>query len=81
MTAVELDGQATHTAEMRWSDIRRDNHSAADNITTLRYGWLDLTARPCEVAAEVVRVLAYRGFVNARPCSAGCPVTGVSEPS
>ena len=81
MTAVELDGQATHTAQTRWSDIRRDNHSATAGVFTLRYGWLDVTARPCEVAAEVARVLAYRGYGGARPCSPDCPVTGLSNPS
>jgi hypothetical protein len=71
-TAVELDGNAAHPADSRWRDIRRDNAAAADGITTLRYGWLNVTAGPCQVAAEVARVLALRGYAGARPCSPGC---------
>jgi len=74
-TAVELDGSAAHPADSRWRDIRRDNAAAADGITTLRYGWLDVTARPCQVAAETARVLARHGYAGARPCSADCSVS------
>jgi Transcriptional regulator, AbiEi antitoxin len=73
-TAVELDGDAFHPADTRWRDVQRDNAAAADGITTLRYGWLDVTARPCQVAAEVARVLARRGYTAARPCSPTCAV-------
>ncbi|HSR84718.1 MAG TPA: hypothetical protein VLM11_11125, partial [Streptosporangiaceae bacterium] len=73
-TAVELDGDAMHAADARWRDVRRDNAAAADGIVTLRYGWFDVSQRPCEVAAEVARVLADRGFAGAHPCSASCPV-------
>jgi hypothetical protein len=73
-TAIELDGDAFHLADSRWRDIQRDNAAAADGITTLRYGWLDITLRPCQVAAEVARVLARRGYTAARPCSPDCPL-------
>jgi hypothetical protein len=73
-TAVELDGDTTHGADTRWRDVRRDNAAAADGIVTLRYGWFDVTQTPCQVAAEIARVLASRGFAGARPCSACCPV-------
>jgi Transcriptional regulator, AbiEi antitoxin len=76
-TAIELDGDATHAADTKWWDVRRDNAAAADGIATLRYGWFDVTQTPCRVAAEVARVLAARGFTGARPCSAGCPVGAV----
>jgi hypothetical protein len=78
-TAVELDGDAAHPADSRWRDIRRDNAAAADGITTLRYSWLDVTARPCQVGAEVARVLARYGYAGARPCSPGCSV-GQAQP-
>jgi hypothetical protein len=52
-TCVELDGRLAHPAEARWRDIRRDNAVAADGGATLRYGWLDVTTRVCETAAEV----------------------------
>lgn len=74
LTVVEIDGRATHTIDKRWDDIHRDNATSADGILTLRYGWLDVTERPCQVAAEVARALAKRGFTGARPCSPGCPV-------
>jgi Transcriptional regulator, AbiEi antitoxin len=73
-TAVELDGDAFHLADSRWRDIQRDNAAAADGIMTLRYGWLDITLRPCQVAAEIARVLARRGYTAARPCSPDCPL-------
>jgi len=79
LTVVELDGRATHTIDKRWDDIRRDNATSARGILTLRYGWLDVTQHPCQVAAEVALTLAKRGFTGARPCSKGCPVGLVSN--
>ena len=73
-TVVELDGRATHTVDKRWQDIRRDNATSAAGIATLRYSWLDVTRYPCQVAAEVSRALAARGFAGGKPCSPGCPV-------
>jgi predicted transcriptional regulator of viral defense system len=73
-TAIELDGDATHGADTKWWDVRRDNAAAADGIATLRYGWFDVTQTPCRVAAEVAQVLADRGFTGAHACSSGCPV-------
>jgi hypothetical protein len=73
-TAVELDGRIAHPGDTRWSDIRRDNAAAASGITTLRYGWAEVTTTPCLVAAEIAKVLAGRGYEGARPCSAECPV-------
>jgi hypothetical protein len=73
-TAVKLDGDATHTLITRRRDVRRDNAAAAAGLVTLRYGWFDISQRPCQVADEVARVLAVRGFTGAHPCSAACPV-------
>jgi predicted transcriptional regulator of viral defense system len=73
-TAIELDGDATHGADTKWWDVRRDNAATVDGIATLRYGWFDITQTPCLVAAEVAWVLANRGFTGAYPCSSGCPV-------
>jgi hypothetical protein len=78
LTVVELDGRATHTLDKRWDDIRRDNATSAAGIRTLRYGWTDVTERPCHVAAEVALALAQAGFTGARPCSPGCPVGTVT---
>jgi hypothetical protein len=73
-TAIELDGRAAHPGDSRWRDIQRDNAASVAGITTLRYGWRDVTATPCKVAAEVAAVLTARGYAGARPCSAECPV-------
>ncbi len=72
--AIELDGRAAHPGDTRWRDIHRDNAAAAVGITTLRYGWLEVTTTPCQVAAEIAEVLRARGYSAARPCSADCPV-------
>ncbi len=82
-TVVELDGQVAHPGDSRWNDIRRDNAAATTGLTTLRYGWHDVTVTPCQVAAEIAAVLAGRGYPDARPCSAGCPVGGggIARPS
>lgn len=70
---VELDGKAAHPAEARWRDIRRDNASAGDGVVTLRYGWADVTERPCQVAAEVASALRSRGWTGRpRPCGPPC---------
>jgi hypothetical protein len=70
---VELDGRVAHPVEFRWRDIRRDNASAADGQATLRYGWPDVTQRPCLAAAEVGAVLAQRGWDGRlRRCGPAC---------
>jgi hypothetical protein len=74
LVAVELDGEAAHPADRRWPDIKRDNAAAESGVITLRYGWLDVTRHPCQVAAQVAAVLAQRGGTGYRGCSAGCPV-------
>ncbi len=78
-TVIELDGRLAHPGDTRWRDIRRDNAAALDGITTLRYGWFDVTQTPCRVAAEIAMVLARRGFTGARPCSPLCLVAAVVE--
>jgi hypothetical protein len=70
---VELDGQASHPDEQRWQDKRRDNAAAATGLVTLRYGWADVTERPCETAREVATVLGQRGWPGPlRRCGPGC---------
>jgi hypothetical protein len=59
---VELDGQASHPAERRLQDKRRDNATAARGAITLRYGWADVTERRCATAAEVGETLSGRGW-------------------
>jgi hypothetical protein len=74
---VELDGRIAHPEDQRWRDIRRDNESAADGLVTLRYSWADVTQRPCQVAGEVARTLAARGWTGEiRRCGPGCTAGG-----
>ncbi|HXB47521.1 MAG TPA: hypothetical protein VNW50_07125 [Streptosporangiaceae bacterium] len=73
-TVVELDGRLAHPGDSRWNDIHRDNAATTAGISTLRYGWLEVTTTPCEVAAEIAAALAGRGYTSARPCSPACPV-------
>lgn len=71
--AVELDGLASHPAEARWLDMRRDSFFACNGIITLRYSWADITTRPCQVAREIGLVLRQRGWTGTlRACQASC---------
>jgi len=79
---VELDSRLHLDPQARWRDMGRDNRSAMRSERTLRYGWLDVTTRPCEVAAQVLTALRLQGEpVDARPCGPGCPVTRKRPPS
>jgi len=70
---VELDGRQTHPDDLRWDDVRRDNAVAAGGLVTLRYGWDDVTARPCATAAEIAAALRRKGWSGrVRPCGPDC---------
>ena len=72
-TCIELDGKAAHPVADRWRDIARDNASAADGITTLRYGWPDVAQHPCQTAAQIAAVLRQRGWTGQpTPCGESC---------
>lgn len=73
-TVVELDGRVGHPGDSRWNDIHRDNAAVTAGLSTLRYGWRDVTMTPCATAAQIADALAKRGYTKARPCSADCPV-------
>jgi hypothetical protein len=78
---VELDGREAHPAWFRWADIRRDNANAATGQVTLRYGWDDVTERPCRTALEVAATLREHGWTGAlRRCGARCSVTCPGRP-
>jgi hypothetical protein len=73
--AVELDGRAAHPGDLRWNEIWRDNAAAADGIVTLRFGWVDITQRPCLAASQLCRALRSRGCTDGHPCSPACSGT------
>ncbi|MDQ1539731.1 MAG: hypothetical protein QOH29_457 [Actinomycetota bacterium] len=70
---VELDGRIGHREGHAFRDMARDNRTAEMGEITLRYGWVDVTTRPCLVADQVGRVLVLRGW-DGRPqaCRPGC---------
>jgi very-short-patch-repair endonuclease len=73
-TCIELDGKAAHPLADRWRDIARDNTSAAEGLTTLRYGWADVAQHPCQTAAQIAAVLRRRGWPGQpTPCGRSCP--------
>jgi hypothetical protein len=80
LVCTELDGRAAHPPGERWRDYRRDNAGATDGIITLRYGWSDVTGRPCQVAAQVAAVLTQRGWPGSpRPCGTSCALRRVTS--
>lgn len=77
---VELDGLQGHTGEGRFRDFRRDNEALVDGLITLRYGWADITERPCAVAVQIATVLGHRGWQGSpHPCLDCPPAPWIGE--
>jgi hypothetical protein len=70
---VELDGRAAHPVAEAFRDWRRDNAGAVEGRTVLRYGWADVTGRPCHLAGQVAAVLAARGWRGRLRRCPDCP--------
>ncbi len=73
---VELDGRLGHGDTFR--DMDRDNRLAMVGLVTLRYGWHDVTTRPCEVAWSLHQVLQVRGHEVPRTRCRRCRRVGVA---
>ncbi|WP_197429858.1 hypothetical protein [Auraticoccus cholistanensis] len=58
---VELDGRF-HEGAGRFRDMRRDNLAMLSGQRTLRFGWPDVTQRPCEAASQVATLLVDGGW-------------------
>ncbi|MDX6279411.1 MAG: hypothetical protein QOH03_482 [Kribbellaceae bacterium] len=72
---VELDGRFHLAPQRRWRDLDRDNRATLRAESTLRYGWFDITSRPCDAAVQVLEVLRRRApDLPAHPCSRQCPL-------
>ena len=72
---VELDGRLHLAPRQRWRDLARDNRATLRAESTLRYGWFDVTSRPCEAAAQVLQVLRRtQPTLTAKACCSSCPV-------
>lgn len=66
---VELDSKAYHSGGAAFSDMTRDNAHALLGITTLRLGWQQVTAQPCETARMIGGYLMSRGWEGPiQPC-------------
>ena len=77
---VETDGSMAHPLDARRLDRERDNAAAVGGLITLRYGWPEVTQRPCAVAAEVAAVLQANGWAGGPvPCGPGCAIGRVRE--
>lgn len=70
---VELDGRLGHEGVGRFRDMERDNHATVDGEATLRYGFADVAAVPCLVAAQVAEVLLGRGWPGPFLRCPSCP--------
>jgi very-short-patch-repair endonuclease len=70
---VELDGRLHLAPKNRWRDLDRDNRATLRAEATLRYGWFDITTRPCEAAVQVLEILRRRTpDLPAHPCGRLC---------
>jgi hypothetical protein len=70
---VELDGRLGHSGVCALRDMARDNRKTEAGEMTLRYGWVDVTTRPCLAARQVGHVLGLRGWQGSvRSCGSGC---------
>lgn len=71
---VELDGRFHLEPAQRRRDMDRDNRAAIRAESTLRYGWHDVTVRPCAVAVQVDTLLRRAAPTGSKPCGPGCPL-------
>lgn len=71
---VELDGPVGHSDDVdRLRDMRRDNADLLAGWIVLRFGFSDVTRRPCAVAEQVCLALTQRGWNGSpRRCGPSC---------
>lgn len=78
---VELDGRIGHVEDGAFRDRRRDNASAVEGFTTLRFGWVDVYHDACATAAQVGGLLANRGWQgDLRRCGVACSLPLLTFP-
>ena len=61
---AELDGLLGHEGEGRFRDMNRDNLHVLCGEATLRYGYFDVSSRPCAVAFQIHLALTQRGYLE-----------------
>ena len=69
--------QARQSRGSRSNYLDTHNFMAAVGIVTLRYGWADISERPCQVAREVGLALRKRGWTG---CVTACGLTCTAGP-
>jgi hypothetical protein len=73
--SVELDGRLHLIPQQQWRDLDRDNRATLRGEATLRYGWFDITSRPCAAAVQVLAGIRRRQpTTKAHACSPSCPI-------
>ena len=60
------------TSVGRFRDMNRDNRFALIEWITLRYGWYDVSYRPCLVAFQIASALVTRGWNGVPTRCPGC---------
>lgn len=70
---IELDGRAFHSGANALNDMDRDNAHLLAGLVTLRFGWRQVTANPCGVAATVAGALARGGWTGRCGTCSRCP--------
>jgi very-short-patch-repair endonuclease len=70
---IEFDGRVGHVEEGAFRDRHRDNAHTLDGWVTLRFGWSDVSADPCGVAAQIARLLLARGWPGPFRTCPRCP--------
>ena len=73
---VELDGRADHLAGTeRTKDLGRDLDAARLGLRTVRLGWSQVHATPCETAVALDELLRLGGWLGrAIPCGPACAI-------
>jgi very-short-patch-repair endonuclease len=73
LVVVEVDGRLGHEGEFLAKDRRRDRRAAGEGRVTLRAGWVDVEAAPCDLAVDVHAALCARGYRGPiRACGPVC---------
>lgn len=76
---IEFDGKLGHSDAIgRFRDLDRDNFAMASGFKSLRFGWHDVRQKPCEAAAQVIRVLRAAGWAGeATSCGKRCRLSSL----
>ncbi len=78
--AVEVDGRLWHAGDRFHTDRARDRRAAARGEVVVRAAWIDVSSRPCELAADLAEVLRTRGWPGTpASCGVDCRLADVGR--